>query len=135
VLRNLQVPHDPARHHRRRFAAAGIGLADRHAVCWATASRSRWWRVIPGNSLPLAAGLSDTGPAGAVEGPVEGVREVLTAALDVSDPAAVERGFKRLIEARGGLSILVNNAGCRRERAAAAHAEARRCGNACSTSA
>jgi NAD(P)-dependent dehydrogenase (short-subunit alcohol dehydrogenase family) len=53
------------------------------------------------------AGLASSNPAGAADG----VGEVLTAALDVCDAAAVEQGFKRLIEARGGLSILVNNAG------------------------
>lgn len=37
--------------------------------------------------------------------------DVRVEALDISDAAAVARGFARLIDARGGLSILVNNAG------------------------
>lgn len=36
---------------------------------------------------------------------------VATAVIDVTDPAAVDRGFAALIERRGRLDILVNNAG------------------------
>lgn len=36
---------------------------------------------------------------------------VATAVVDVTDPAAVDRGFAALIERRGRLDILVNNAG------------------------
>lgn len=49
--------------------------------------------------------------AAALRGQSCGTDAVLTAALDITDPAAVEQGFASLIKARGGLSILVNNAG------------------------
>jgi 3-hydroxybutyrate dehydrogenase len=66
----------------------------------------------PRQLAAAAAELAGAGPATAdAAGAAAGVCDVLTAALDVSDATAVEQGFKRLIEARGGLSILVNNAG------------------------
>jgi NAD(P)-dependent dehydrogenase (short-subunit alcohol dehydrogenase family) len=37
--------------------------------------------------------------------------EAIAVALDVADEASVERGFKRIAEAHGGIDVLVNNAG------------------------
>ena len=37
--------------------------------------------------------------------------EAIAVALDVADEASVERGFKKIAEAHGGIDVLVNNAG------------------------
>jgi NAD(P)-dependent dehydrogenase (short-subunit alcohol dehydrogenase family) len=61
--------------------------------------------------LAAAAAELQGASAPGLSGGRDAAANVLTAALDITDAAAVERGIAGLIEARGGLSVLVNNAG------------------------
>ena len=86
----------------RRLLADGItvSLVARDPQRLAAAAAELNESVNAGTAAPPGHAGGDAGSAA-----------VLTAALDITDPEAVERGIADLVEARGGLSILVNNAG------------------------